>query len=146
MEGLTREALRQLDDHLRAPREPSPAPAQVALVPWRAFEYADEGRPAHLGALALMDPLDAELLRQQRLRFANPALETALLDRMIRLPAGLYVLAAPEGGKLSPGDVILQLDGQPALPQVLERARLAPTPVQAQVRRAAGGDARILLP
>jgi hypothetical protein len=146
MEGLTREALRRLEEHLRAPREPSPAPATVALVPWRAFEYTDEGRPAHLGALALMDPLDAELLRQQRLRFANPALETALLDRMIRLPAGLYVLSAPEGGKLAPGDVIVQVEGQPALPQVLARTRLAPTPVQAQVRRAAGGDSQILLP
>ncbi len=146
MEGLTREALRQLAEHLRAPREPSPAPATVALVPWKAFEYSDEGRPAHLGALALMDPLDAELLRQQRLRFANPLLETAQLDRMMRLPAGLYVLSAPEGGKLAPGDVILELEGQPALPQVLARARLAPTPVQARVRHATGRDSQIVLP
>jgi hypothetical protein len=146
MESLTREALRRLDEHLHAPREPSPAPATVALVPWKAFEYADEGRPAHLGALALMDPLDAELLRQQRLRFANPALETAQLDRMSRLPAGLYVLSVPEGGKLTPGDVILDLDGQPALPQVLARTRLAPTPVQAHVRHASGGTSQILLP
>jgi hypothetical protein len=146
MENLTREALRKLEEHLRPPREPSPAPAAVALVPWRAFEYSDEVRPAHLGALALMDPLDAELFRQQRLRFANPALETPLLDRMMRLPAGLYVLSAPEGGKLAPGDVILQLEGEPALPQVLARARLAPTPVQAQVRSAVRGNSQILLP
>jgi hypothetical protein len=123
MENLTREALRALAEQLHAPREPSPAPATVALIPWQAFEYAEEGRPAHLGALALMDPLDAELLRQQRLRFANPALETAVLDRLMRLPAGLYVLSAPEGGKLAAGDVVLQLDGHPALPQVLARVR-----------------------
>jgi hypothetical protein len=146
MENLTREALRALKDHLHAPREPSPAPARVALVPWQAFEYAEEGRPAHLGALASMDPLDAEVLRQQRLRFANPALETAVLDRMLRLPAGLYVLSAPEGGKLAPGDVILQLEGQPALPQGLARARLAPSPLPAQVRRGSGENSRILLP
>ncbi|WP_224368353.1 hypothetical protein [Hyalangium versicolor] len=146
MENLTREALRGLEDQLHAPREPSPALARVALVPWQAFEYSEEGRPAHVAALATMDPLDAELLRQQRLRFANPALETSLLDRMARLPAGLYVLSAPETGKLAPGDVILQFDGQPALPQVLARARLAPVPVQAQVQRASGGTARILLP
>jgi hypothetical protein len=146
MEGLTREALRRLEEHLRPPREPSPAPATVALVPWKAFEYSEEGRPAHLGALALMDPLDAELLRQQRLRFANPLLELTRLDRMGRLPAGLYVLSAPEGGKLAPGDVILQLDGQPALPQVLARARLAPTPVQAHVRHASGAASQMLLP
>jgi hypothetical protein len=146
MENLTREALRRLQEHLRAPRVPSPAPATVALVPWRAFEYTEEGRPAHLGALALMDPLDAEVLRQQRLRFANPALDTARLDRMNRLPAGLYVLSVPEGGKLAPGDIILQLDGQPALPQVLARTRLAPTPVQAHVRHASGAASQILLP
>lgn len=146
MENLTRQALRELEEHLHAPREPSPAPAQVALIPWQAFEYSEEGRPAHAGALASMDPLDAEVLRQQRLRFANPALETPLLDRMIRLPAGLYVLSAPEANKLAPGDVILQLGGQPALPQVLARTRLAPVPVEAQVRRANGGTSQILLP
>lgn len=145
MEHLTREALRTLADHLHAPREPSPAPATVALIPWQAFEYADEARPAHLGALALMEPLDAELLRQQRLRFANPDVELAVLERMSRLPAGLYVLSAPEAGLLAPGDVILQIDGQPALPQVLARTRLAPIPAQAQLRRAAGGSSQILL-
>jgi hypothetical protein len=146
MEGLTREALRALEEHLRPPREPSPAPATVALVPWMAFEYSDEGRPSHVGALSLMDPLDAEVLRQQRLRFANPALETAVLDRMTRLPAGLYVLASPPGSKLAPGDLITQLDGQPALPQVLARARLAPVSFQALLRSATGGSSQILLP
>jgi hypothetical protein len=145
MENLTREALRGLASHLKAPREPSPAPATVALIPWQAFEYAEEGRPAHLGALAMMDPLDAELLRQQRLRFANPALELPMLDRMTRLPAGLYVLSAPEGGTLAPGDVMTQIEGQPALPQGLARTRLAPTPAQAQVQRAMGGTSQILL-
>jgi len=146
MEKLTRQALQAVDEHLHAPREPSPAPARVALIPWQAFEYSDEGRPSHVGALALMDPLDAELLRQQRLRFANPAVETAVLDRMARFPSGLYVLSSPEGGKLAPGDVLLQFDGQPALPQVLARTRLAPTPVQVQVRKAVGGTSQILLP
>lgn len=145
MENLTREALRALADHLKAPREPSPASGTVALIPWQAFDYAEEGRPAHLGALATMDPLDAELLRQQRLRFANPALELPTLDRMARLPAGLYVLSAPETGALAPGDVILQIEGQPALPQGLARTRLAPTPSQAQVHRAVGGTSQILL-
>lgn len=147
MEKLTHEALRAVEDHLQAPREPSPALARVAFIPWQAFEYAEEGRPAQLGALASMDPLDAEVLRQQRLRFANPGLETAVLDRMLRLPAGLYVLSAPETGKLAPGDVILQLEGHPALPQVLARARLAPAPLPAQVQPAHGGTtSQILLP
>jgi hypothetical protein len=146
MEKLTRQALQALEGHLHAPREPSPAPATVALIPWQAFEYADEGRPAHLGALASMDPLDAELLRQQRLRFANPGVELPVLDRLARLPAGLYVLSSPEGGKLNLEDVLVQVDGQPALPQVLARTRLGPTPAQVQVRRADGRTFQILLP
>ncbi len=146
MEGLTRQALQALEEHLRAPREPSPAPATVALVPWQAYEYSDEVRPSHVGALALMDPLDAEVLRQQRLRFANPSLEISVLDRMSRLPAGLYVLSSPEGGKLAPGEVLLEIEGQPALPHVLARTRLAPTPHQARVRRAGGETSQILLP
>lgn len=146
MEKLTRQALQALKEHLLAPREPSPAPATVALIPWQAFEYADEGRPAHVGALASMDPLDAELLRQQRLRFANPGVETPVLDRLARFPAGLYVLSSPEAGKLTEGDLLLQIDGQPALPQVLARTRLAPTPTQVQARRAMGGTFQILLP
>lgn len=145
MENLTREALTAIADHLKAPREPSPAPGTVALIPWQAFDYAEEGRPAHLGALAMMDPLDAELLRQQRLRFANPVVELPVLDRMTRLPAGLHVLSAPDAGTLAPGDVILQIEGQPALPQGLARTRLAPTPAQAQIRRAVGGTSQILL-
>lgn len=146
LEKLTRQALQAVKEHLHAPREPSPAPATVALIPWQAFEYADEGRSAHVGALASMDPLDAELLRQQRLHFANPGVETPVLDRLAQLPAGLYVLSSPEGGKVTVGDVLLQLDGQPALPQVLARTRLAPTPTQVHVRRAAGGTFQILLP
>ena len=86
------------------------------------------------------------MLRQQRLRFANPAVESTVLDRMMRLPAGLYVLSAPEAGKLALGDILVQLGGQPALPQVLARARLSPTALQAQVQRAGGGSFQILLP
>ncbi len=134
MELLTRQALRELKSHLRPPREPSPAPATVALIPQSASESSE------------MDPLDAELLRQQRLRFANPTLEPTLLDRLMRLPAGLYVLSAPVGGKLAPGDLILEIGSQPALPQVLARTRLDPTPLQARVRHATGEASWIQLP
>lgn len=145
MENLVREAMKALGSHLRPPREPSPAVATVALVPWAAFEYAEPGRPAYASTLATLDMLDAELLRQQRLRFANPSLEQSVLTRMARLPAGLYVLSAPPGSKLAPGDVIVSLDGAPALPQGLARARLAPTPVEARVREASGALTPLLL-
>lgn len=139
MEGLVREALKTLEPHLRPPREPSPAPAlAVALVPWAAFDYGP--------ATASLDALEAEVMRQQRLRFSNPGVPLPTLDKLARQPEGLYVLSAPPGAKLAGGDAVLTLNGAPALPQALARARLAPTPVEARVRKATGETLPVLLP
>ncbi|MFL5357923.1 hypothetical protein [Archangium sp.] len=146
MVGLTREALAALEDTLSPPRSPSPPLGEVLLVPWEAFSYAEEGRPPLSPQLAAMDALDAEVVRQQRLRFANPDLAPDALTRLARMPAGLYVREAPEGGKLAPGEVVVGLDGGPALPQALARARFAPTPVQVRIRLPAGDFAERLLP
>lgn len=147
MVGLTREALGALDDTLRPPREPSPPLVEeVALVPWVAFEYAQEGRPALAPKLATLDALDVEVVRQQRLRFANPELPSEALPRLARLPAGLYVLEASEGGKLAPGELVVSLDGAPALPQTLARVRFSPTPIQARIRLPDGSFTERLLP
>lgn len=146
MVGLTREALAALEVTLSPPRSPSPPLGEVLLVPWEAFSYAEEGRPALTPQLAAMDDLDAELVRHQRLRFANPELAPEMLTRLARLPAGLYVREAPEGAKLSPGEVVVGLDGGPALPQALARVRYSPTPVQVRIRLPAGDFTERLLP
>jgi hypothetical protein len=146
MAGLTREALAALDDTLRPPRPPAPPLAEVALVPWEAFEYAEEGRPAFASQLAALDALDAEVVRHQRLRFANPGLEPDALGRLSHLPAGLYVLEAPGSGKLAPGELVVSLEGGPALPQALARVRFSPTPVQIRVRRPDGNFTERVLP
>jgi hypothetical protein len=138
MVELTREALSALDGTLRPPREPSPPLAQVALLPWEALDLTS--------TLAPLDALDAEVVRHQRLRFANPTLGPDVVARLSRLPAGLYVLEAPEGGKLAPGEVVVSLEGAPALPQALARVRFSPTPVQARVRLPSGNFAERLLP
>jgi hypothetical protein len=139
MEDLTREAMRALAGSLKAPRPPTPPLAtSVAWVPWEALDLETE--------LAGKDALDAEVLRHQRLRFANPGLEPPLLDTLARQPPGVYVRAAPPGGKLSPGDVVLSLDGHPALPQGLARARLAPVPVEARVQNPSGRIVPLVLP
>lgn len=139
MEDLTREALKGLSGTLKAPRGPSPPLAtSVAWVPWGVLDLEAE--------LAGRDALDAEVLRQQRLRFANPGLEPALLDTLARQPAGVYVRSAPPGGKLGAGDVVLTLDGRPALPQGLARARLAPVPVEARVQQPSGRIVPLVLP
>lgn len=146
MAGLTREALSALDDTLRPPRPPTPPLAEVLLVPWEAFTYAEEGRPALAPQLASMDALDAEVLRHQRLRFANPNLELNALTRLARMPAGLYVREAPHGAKLSAGELVVGVEGNPALPQALARVRFSPTPVRLRVLLHEGGFTERLLP
>ncbi len=139
MEDLTREALRSLAGALRPPRAPSPPVAlAVAWIPWETLDLEPE--------LAGRDALDAEVLRRQRLRFANPGLAPAVLDALAGQPAGLYVRSAPPGAKLAAGDQVLSLDGRPALPQALARTRLAPVPVEARVRHASGKIVSLVLP
>ncbi|MCP3143714.1 hypothetical protein [Pyxidicoccus xibeiensis] len=139
MADLTREALKGLSGTLKPPRAPSPPVAtSVAWVPWETLELGPE--------LAARDALDAELLRQQRLRFANPGLEPAVLDTLARKPGGLYVRAAPAGAKLAAGDIVLSLDGRPVPPQALARTRLAPVPSEARVQQASGQIVSLVLP
>ncbi|MFP2925493.1 hypothetical protein ACLESO_09795, partial [Pyxidicoccus sp. 3LG] len=53
---------------------------------------------------------------------------------------------SPAGAKLAAGDVLLSLDGRPALPQALARTRLAPVPVEARVQQASGRIVPLVLP
>ncbi|WP_426753436.1 hypothetical protein [Myxococcus sp. Y35] len=139
MEALTREALRGVSGQLKPPRAPAPAVAtSLAWAPWAVLDLE--------ATLAARDALDAQRLRMQRLRFANPDMDPAVLEALARGPGGLYVRAAPEGAKLSAGDWVLTLDGQPALPQTLARARLAPVPVEARVQQPSGRIVPLVLP
>ncbi|WNZ59604.1 hypothetical protein QEG98_26610 [Myxococcus sp. MxC21-1] len=150
MEELTREALRGLSSHLKPPRAPSPALAtSLAWAPWDVLDTAAwmpkdmTDLEAPLRTEAGQDPRS---LRMQRLRFANPHADAALLETLARRPGGLYVRAAPEGAKLSTGDLVLTLDGRPALPQTLARARLALVPVEARVQQPSGRIVPLVLP
>lgn len=150
MEELTREALRGLSSHLKPRRAPSPALAtSLAWAPWDVLDMA-AWMPKDITDLE--SPLRAEAgqdpqsLRMQRLRFANPDADAALLETLARRPGGLYVRAAPEGAKLSAGDLVLTLDGRPALPQTLARARLALVPVEARVQQPSGRIVPLVLP
>nr|WP_246357073.1 hypothetical protein [Pyxidicoccus fallax] len=139
MEDLTREALKGLSGALRPPRAPSPPLAtEVAWIPWETPGLAAE--------LEGKDLLDAEVLRRQRLRFANPGVAPAELDALAGLPAGLHVRAVPPGAKLAAGDLVLSLDGRPAPPQALERVRMMQVPAEASVRRSSGRIVSLQLP
>lgn len=108
--------------------------------PRAALEYATEGRPALVETLHAVDPLEQELLIDARLRFFHPNLDDATAGRLKRLPGGLYIteVGPSAQGVLQPGDLIVEIEGEPALPQVLHRAmrRASPDrPVPMKVRR-----------
>jgi|CXWL01.1.fsa_nt_gi hypothetical protein len=147
METLMRKAMEDLIEF--APERPtSPAlPYVFALTPKTALAYQEDGRPPFELTMAKLDPLEADLVQQGRARFACRTLTDADAARAVKLPPGLLVLEVPlEGSKLAKGDVLLQVDQDPALPQRLARQRLAGIPVQVKVRKATGAITEIVLP
>jgi hypothetical protein len=96
--------------------------------------------------MAKLDPLDAEMFRHARARFANPRLEESRIDALLPLPAGIEVLEAPKGAPLSAGDLIVQVNGEEALPHTFARARLLPGEDVLRVRRRSGGYEDVRLP
>ena len=55
------------------------------------------------------------------------------------------MVAAPGEGSVQPGDLILSIDGQPALPEVLARKRLAGAPVVVRIARG-GSERDVVIP
>lgn len=91
-------------------------------------------------AAAQTDALQAEIWMQARARFLSPWLTDDQAAKLARTPKGLWVVAAPGDAAVQPGDVILSVDDQPALPEVLARKRLTGVPVQVRLGR--GGNER----
>lgn len=133
MEKLTAEAMAELEGHLAPPAPARELPFSVAFVP-----------PPPEASAAPADPLEAELLRQNLVRFENPGLSEADATRLARLPGGLAVTQAQAGSPLKPGDSITQIEDAPALPQTLQRARFRDG-VVLKVRRADGTVADVVL-
>lgn len=128
LESLTREAL-----HI-ARRWESDRPSvrdlglTLALSPAITAAQPD-------AAAAQTDALQAEVWMQARARFLSPWLTEAQAAKLARIVPSLFVLAAPGDATVQPGDLILSIDGQPALPEVLARKRLAGVPVEVRVGR-----------
>jgi hypothetical protein len=91
-------------------------------------------------AAAQTDALQAEIWMQARARFLSPWLTDDQAAKLARTAPSLSVMAGPSGLSVQPGDLILSIDGQPALPEVLARKRLAGVPVEVRVGR--GGNER----
>ena len=147
MQQLTREAIDLVRDQLVPVGEAAPDEGfRFAVSPRAALAWSDSGRSTGEMELARMDALDAELFQRARARFANPLLESAQLDAVVGRPAGLYVLKAPEGVALNPGDVVVQVNGEQALPHTFVRARRISGPDLLRVRRAHGDFQDVHLP
>jgi hypothetical protein len=58
----------------------------------------------------------------------------------------LYVIASGNGFRVGAGDLIHLIDGRPALPQSLQRARFAHSPVSVRIRRSNGTLQEATLP
>lgn len=118
----------------------------VALSPRATLSYSEENKPPADVETATMDAIAAELFVQNRARFLAPFLSQSEVPKVAKLPIALYVAAAPGAAKVQPGDVLLEIDGQPALPQRLARLRFAQVPTQVRVRKPSGEETEVLLP
>lgn len=106
--------------------------------PAALYTYGDAARPSLEITLAGLDAVERELLHTSVLRFLNPGLGLKDATRLSRLPPGVEVATAPARLQLKPGQLIVEVQGQPAAPQLLQRARLMPEPVQIKVREPDG--------
>ncbi|MFO0599077.1 MAG: hypothetical protein U0228_27455 [Myxococcaceae bacterium] len=126
IEDMTREAVKiarrwELD-------RPSARDARITFALSPAISAGQQDQPQ-------TDALQAEVWIQARTRFLTPWLPEELLTKVARTPAGLYVVAAPGDSGVQAGDLILSIDGSPALPEVLSRKRLRGVPVEVKVSR-----------
>jgi hypothetical protein len=138
LEAVTREAL----DFSRRWAVDRPAvrdlPLTLALSPAIVAAQPD-------AEVAQPDALQAEVWMQGRARYLSPWLPEPEVVRLSRTPPGLLVLAAPGDSMVLPGDLILEVDGSPPLPEVLARKRLSGAPVRVRVGRA-GAEREALIP
>lgn len=133
LETLTKEALRIARRwELDRPTAPDSG-LTLALSPAITAAQPD-------AAAAQTDALQAEIWMQARARFLSPWISDEQASKLARTAASLFVVAAPGAASVQPGDLILSIDGQPALPEVLARKRLAGVPVEVRVGR--GGNER----
>ncbi len=115
-----------------------------------------EGRWSHpprpaVDAWRLLGPsggmgLEAEVRRLAQLRLANPGLGEDEAARLMRRPPGVFIRAAEVTTRLHAGDVVTAIDGAPATPESLDRARQGTRDVRLEVEPAGGGARRVRWP
>jgi hypothetical protein len=99
-----------------------------------------------LGPTAGALGLDGEVRRLAQLRIANPGLDEDEAARLMRRPPGVFIRAAEITTRLHAGDVVTAIDGTPATPESLDRARQGTREVRLEVEPAAGALRRVRWP
>lgn len=132
LERLAAAALELVDQH---------PPAEVGAPP-PELAYSLAVSPRELEAQSpqkepSLDALERELWLQQQSRFLSPWLSDSEAMAVARLPRGMWVAKAPDSGSVKCGDVLVDVDGEPPLPQVLARRRLKGVPVPVGLQRGA---------
>jgi hypothetical protein len=137
VEKLTRRALKELRP-LAADRTPAPMPdLRLALTPASLVGFrADD--PSGLLAVARLDAAQAELFLQNRTRMLTPTISDAQAQKLAHERTGMLVIGSAGTPILSPGDFVETVDGKPAQPQALHRARWTTGGVTIRVRRPDG--------
>jgi hypothetical protein len=129
-------AMRHLASHA-ASRPVGPAASIVgaatpASIRW--FGAADENA----------ESLQGEVTRQNRARLFAPTATDLQVAALAKGVAGTAVLKGD--GKLEPGDVVLSVDGVPALPHVLARVRFKGASAELEVKRVTGAMEHVIWP
>jgi hypothetical protein len=107
-------------------------PASASLLPGGA---AGDG----------VDPLQREIALQNRARVLAPTATEAQAATLARALPGSAIVSGADP-KLQPGDVVLSVDQQPALPHVLARVRFKGAPAELEVKRATGATESLVWP
>ena len=141
---LLQAAWEELEPRLTAPPLPVPA-IETRWLPASTLDYGGPARATLKERMLALDALEADMAKIAVYRYYAPSLSERQIGYEMRLPGGLYVLRVrpPFAGPLEHGDVILQVEGEPAIgPQVLQRALAAPRdgPLHLRVAR---GPARL---
>lgn len=145
--ALMSDALNSLRSQFREPAaQPRAFNGKLHFAPQRTFAFIQTE-----DALSLQPPLrtgrarDQEVMKCDRILFANPGIDDATAATLAATNGGLYVAAADASLDLAIGDLILEIDRKPAQRQHLHRALLAPSPTELLVKRANGDETVVII-
>jgi hypothetical protein len=131
---LTQTATERLKPLLEGPTAWVNALPPVAFAPQAYFNFRFEGRPSFQATLDELSPEASAEVRRSRIKYLNGELPPNVLEAMAESEGGLWLLADAPTLSLRRGDLVVELDGRPALPEAFERLKFARAPTKGRVR------------